>query len=69
MFDETETTTPAFAVPIGWTAGDIGECRSCHARVMWCTTPNGKRAPIDPDGKSHFATCPQADSWRKRGAQ
>jgi len=62
--EELNTTT--WAVPLGWTADNVGQCRSCGATVMWCLTSNGKKAPIDRDGKSHFATCPQADSWRKR---
>jgi hypothetical protein len=39
-------------------------CRSCEALILWVKTPRGKRMPIDPDGRSHFATCPQAASWR-----
>lgn len=40
-------------------------CRSCGAPIAWVVTNAGKRAPIDPDGTNHFATCPQAESWRK----
>jgi hypothetical protein len=54
-------------VPEGWRADNVGSCRSCGASILWCWTPNGKKAPIDRDGKSHFATCPQADAWRRRG--
>jgi len=54
-----------FRVPDGWEAGDVGRCRSCGAGVLWCTTPAGRRAPVDPDGISHFATCPQSNTWRK----
>lgn len=69
MFDDHEAPDTLWAVPLGWTADNEGHCRSCRAEVLWCITPAGKRAPIDPDGKSHFATCPQADAWRKgRGA-
>lgn len=64
-----EANTTTWAVPLGWRADNVGTCRSCHAVVLWCFTPNEKKAPIDPDGKSHFATCPEADQWRKaRGA-
>lgn len=59
-------TVDGFVVPAGWTAGRVGRCRSCHAAVMWTTTPAGKASPIDADGTSHFATCPQADQWRRR---
>jgi len=41
-------------------------CRSCQASILWVVTVKaGKRAPIDPDGISHFATCPEAERWRK----
>jgi len=41
-------------------------CRSCRAVVLWVESRStGKRAPINPDGISHFATCPDAAKWRK----
>jgi hypothetical protein len=56
----------------------ITRCRSCRARIIWLPTAGGKTAPVDADtvdaedevfepGKhiSHFASCPQADQWRK----
>lgn len=61
-----ELNATTWAVPLGWTADNVGHCRSCGATVMWCWTPAGRKAPIDPDGKSHFATCPQAADWRRR---
>ncbi len=48
-------------------AGDAGECRSCGATIYWVKTRNGKRAPYDGEGISHFATCPNAN--RHRGAK
>jgi len=44
---------------------DTRQCRSCGARIAWLRTTAGKLAPVNPDGTSHFATCPQSDSWRK----
>lgn len=41
-------------------------CRSCAAPVLWVDTYGGKRAPLNADGTSHFATCPQADQWRRK---
>jgi hypothetical protein len=41
-------------------------CRSCGAAIAWAMTPAGRRAPLDRDGTSHFASCPQAETWRKR---
>jgi hypothetical protein len=57
---------PAWVIPEGWLPDNLARCRSCDAQVMWCVTPKGKRAPIDRDGVNHFATCPQASSWRRR---
>lgn len=59
--------TVAWTVPAGWTIGELGHCRSCGDPVMWATTPAGKRAPLNQDGVSHFATCPQASTWRRKG--
>ena len=42
-------------------------CRSCHAAIVWIKTPAGKNMPVNPDGVSHFSTCPQSINW-KRGA-
>lgn len=55
-----------YAVPTDWIMLGLGACRSCGAPIAWCQTPKGKRAPIDRDGGSHFATCPSADAWRRR---
>lgn len=44
---------------------DLGTCRSCGATVRWAETKTGKKMPLDADGTSHFATCPDADQWRK----
>ena len=66
LFDQELTPSDTiWAVPLGWTADNEGHCRSCGAAVLWCVTPAGKKAPIDRDGKSHFATCPDADKWRQ----
>ncbi len=40
-------------------------CSSCMETIYWIVTKNGKRAPYNPDGTSHFATCPNADAHRK----
>jgi hypothetical protein len=55
-------------IPGGWTFRPQEKpkhCRSCDARVLWLTSKAGRHAPFDPDGKSHFATCPDAPEWRK----
>lgn len=61
----TEWAIPSWAevpLPADWRTA---ECRSCGAPVLWVMTKGGKRAPLDRDGHSHFATCPQADQWRR----
>jgi len=42
----------------------------CGAAVEWWTTPKGKKMPLDAGtARSHFARCPFAGKFRKRGAQ
>lgn len=43
-------------------------CASCGAEIRWQRTPAGHATPINPDGTTHWATCPQARDWRKRHA-
>lgn len=54
-----------FEVPTGTTPSNVAACRSCGAPVLWVTTAAGRKAPYDRDGRSHFATCPQAKAWRQ----
>jgi len=58
---------PEWADYIG---GGPTDCRSCGARILFVRSlRTGKLAPLDPDGTSHFATCPEAAAWRRtRGA-
>lgn len=44
-------------------------CRSCSAPIVWIVTASGKRMPVDPDGVSHFETCPNAAQHRRSGAE
>lgn len=51
--------------------GEFDKCRSCGAEIVWDKHPKtGKPHPFNPDGTSHFATCPDAKRWRgkKRGS-
>lgn len=64
-----ESAPAGWTVPEGWTADNLGYCRSCQAKVLWCYTPAGRKNPVNPDGTSHFATCPDAPSWRRTGAR
>lgn len=38
-------------------------CRSCGATIVWRELA-GRQHPYNPDGTSHFMTCPDAESWR-----
>ncbi len=40
-------------------------CRSCAARIFWIDTTGGRRMPVNLDGTSHFANCPNGDMHRK----
>jgi hypothetical protein len=65
MMYETEEGD-AFAVPDNWIPdAHTGHCRSCDAMIVWCITPNKKKAPVNPDGTSHFSNCPEASRWRR----
>jgi hypothetical protein len=52
-----------FQIPPGTVAAT---CRGCSARVYWIVTTGGRRMPVNPDGVSHFATCPSAGDFRKK---
>jgi hypothetical protein len=44
-------------------------CRGCGAFVYWIRTLTGKQMPVDPDGTSHFATCPKAAEFKNKGGK
>lgn len=45
------------------TCGSIGR-PGCGAMIYWAVSKNGARLPLNPDGTSHFATCPNAREFR-----
>jgi hypothetical protein len=50
--------------------GNPDNCRSCQALIYWREHPStGKPHPFNPDGTSHFGSCPDRHKWRgqKRG--
>lgn len=51
-----------FEIPQG---APPARCRGCLQPIYWIITKAGKRMPVDPDGTSHFATCPKAASFRR----
>jgi len=51
-------------------AGDRGVCKGCGAAVIYlCHARTGKRVPYSLDGVNHFATCPEAEQFRKKAAK
>jgi len=65
-FEHVTAEGDLFLVPDGYVPDEhSARCRSCEALIVWVVTPRGKRAPMDPDGHSHFVSCPQRDQWRK----
>lgn len=40
-------------------------CRGCGAAVTFVLTKHGKHMPVNPDGASHFSTCPQVKQSRQ----
>ena len=44
--------------------GDPGECRACGAKIFWQKTEAGKNTPVNPDGTTHWATCPKAELFK-----
>jgi hypothetical protein len=51
-----------FKIPRGT---EPSQCRSCKSEIFWIKTKKGKNMPTNPDGTSHFATCPEADRYRR----
>lgn len=51
-----------FPIPVGTPEK---ACRSCGGRMFWIVTASGRKMPLNPDGTSHFASCPDADAHRK----
>lgn len=55
----------------GYKVSNYGRCSGCRAAIEWWTTPIGARAPMNPmphpesEVISHFATCPNANQFRK----
>jgi hypothetical protein len=43
----------------------LSQCKGCFHKIYWIPTRAGKMMAVDPDGLSHFATCPRARQFRK----
>ena len=53
-------------LPECYEPANAGHCRGCGQVVLWTTTKAGRKAPLNADGSSHFASCPKADEFRRR---
>jgi hypothetical protein len=61
---ETWQCPPWAIAPVG--PIDTRTCRSCGARIAWLVTAAKRTlAPVNPDGTSHFETCPDTPGWLK----
>lgn len=59
-------TLPKTLEERGYIFVNEGRCHGCGAVIEWWMTVAGKRSPHDPDGVSHFATCPERARFRRR---
>jgi hypothetical protein len=66
---ERDVRFAGWSRPAAYTATNLGRCRGCGAAILWCRTAAGRHAPLDRDGTSHFATCPDAATFRRTVAQ
>ena len=63
--------TPIKMLIAGYDRSNYSVCKSCGAAIEWWITPSGQRIPMNPmplsysPAVSHFATCPDADKFRK----
>lgn len=63
---DVDPATLTYDVKLPWRIQGTGRCRSCGAPIAWAKYGvDGKSAPFNPDGTSHFSNCPQAEDWRK----
>lgn len=46
--------------------GNPGECRGCKAGIWWTVTRAGKNMPINSDGTTHWATCPNVRDFKTK---
>jgi hypothetical protein len=59
----------------GYKRSTYSRCVACHTAMEWWLTPRGRPIPMDSmpsedsPAVSHFATCPNADQFRKQPAK
>lgn len=52
-----------YPIPDGYRATP---CKGCGEEIYWIKTKTGNNMPLNPDGSSHFASCPKADTFRRK---
>lgn len=53
----------------GYKYESASKCKKCGADIEWWKTPSQKLCPFDfGTATSHFATCPDAEHFREKGA-
>lgn len=58
--------TVAEMTDAGYLYSNDSICRACGAAIEWWVTPRGKKLPVNlGTAKPHWATCPQAELFRK----
>jgi hypothetical protein len=62
---ETSSPPAGWRIPPGYEFLNLGECRGCGAPIAWARTPTGRQAPLEREGINHFASCPEADRFRR----
>lgn len=65
MTDETPPIEETYSAGSPRAGEQTSKCRSCSATIIWRIAKRGKRMPYNEDGTSHFATCPDAEQWRR----
>jgi hypothetical protein len=46
--------------------GELGNCRSCNARVLWVETESGKKMPLDTEPERRFVVESGASPMKAR---
>lgn len=45
------------------------ECRYCMDTIYWVKMPSDRLMPVNPDGTSHWGSCPMASQVKKDQAE
>ena len=61
----TDKVGQVWDIPDGYTPDNVGSCKACGQEMLWTKTKAGNRAPLNPDGSSHFSNCVYAQRFRK----